>query len=447
MKCSMVKLRKSSFIKLFSLVIALVMLLGASSFTVFVPTGSAATLSDLQSKYDKLEKELAALKQQYTNAQNTIKDKEKYIVYLNQQIDLIDEQLYLLEDQLRDLAVSIKELGLSIDAINEKVVTLQMQITDNEAEIAQKKLDIEELYELFKERVRSMYMEGQISDIQILLTSGSFSEYLTMSGYMSMIARHDSQMLDQLTEEINELNILESRLEIEKGQVDEYQARLVSEKEELEVQKATNEELKVTLEAKTIDLEQQKQDAKQTILDLTNGLGTSMGEISATQKELDALEEEIKQQIAAGENIKPDNSGASGTIYPSGGKNFMWPVPGYYNSVSSHFGPRWGRTHGGIDIAGYNIFGKDIVAAKAGTIITVTYNWSLGNYVMISHGNGYVTLYAHMSAFVPTTQVGRYVQQGEVIGKIGSTGDSTGPHLHFEIRINGTKVDPYPYII
>ncbi|MBR5773482.1 MAG: peptidoglycan DD-metalloendopeptidase family protein, partial [Clostridia bacterium] len=420
---------------------------GASSFTATVSVGSASSLSDLQSKYDKLEKELAALKNQYNNAQNTIKDKQKYVEYLNNQIDLIDEQLYLLEDQLRNVAVEIKTLELSIDTINEKVTTLQMQITDNEAEIEQKKADIEELYELFKERVRSMYMQGQVSDIQILLTSGSFSQYLTMSGYMTMIARHDSEMLDRLTEEINELNILESRLEIEKGQVDEAQAKLVSEKEALEAQKIADEELKIALEAKTIDLEKQKEDAKKTILDLTNGLGTSMGEISATQKELEALEEEIKQQIEAGKDLEGDTSGPSGTVYPSGGKEFMWPVPGYYNSVSSHFGPRWGRTHGGIDIAGYNIYGKDIVAAKAGTIITVTYNWSLGNYVMINHGDGYVTLYAHMSAFVSTTQVGRYVKQGEVIGKIGSTGDSTGPHLHFEIRINGTKVDPYPYII
>jgi len=443
----MVKLRKSSFIKALSVFLAVILLFGASSFTITAPVGSAASLSDLQSKYDKLEKELAALKKEYANAQNTIKDKEEYIVYLNNQMDLIDEQLYILEGQLRDLAVKIKDLELSIDSINEKIVTLQMQITDNEAEIEQKNVEIEELYKLFKDRVRAMYMEGQISDIQILLSSGSFSEYLTMSGYMSMVARHDSEMLDQLTEEINELNILESRLEIEKGQVDEGQAKLVSEKEELENQKKANEDLKVTLEAKTVDLEQQRDAAKKLITDLTNGLGTSMGEISATQKELEALEEEIKNQIASGENIKPDTSGPSGTVYPSGGKEFMWPVPGYYNSVSSHFGPRWGRTHGGIDIAGYNIYGKDIVAAKAGTIITVTYNWSLGNYVMINHGDGYVTLYAHMSAFVSTTQVGRYVQQGEVIGKIGSTGDSTGPHLHFEIRINGTKVDPYPYII
>ena len=443
----MVKIRKSNFVKVLSIILAMVLLFGASSFTVTAPIGHASTLSDLQSKYDKLEKELAALKKEHANAQNTIKDKEEYITYLNTQMDMIDEQLYLLEGQLRDLAVKIKDLELSIDSINEKVVTLQMQVVDNEAEIAQKKLEIEELYELFKERVRSLYMEGQVTDIQILLTSGSFSEYLTMSGYMSMIARHDSEMLDQLTDEINELNILESKLEIEKGQVDENQAKLVSEKEELEEQKKTNEELMVTLEAKTIDLENQREAAKKVILELTNGLSSSLGEISATQKELDKLEAEIKQQIEAGKDIVPDNSGSSGTIYPSNGKNFIWPVPGYYNSVSSHFGPRWGRTHGGIDISGYNIYGKDIVAAKAGTIIVVTYNWSLGNYVMINHGDGYVTLYAHMSSFVSTTKVGKYVQQGEVIGKIGSTGDSTGPHLHFEIRINGTKVDPYPYII
>lgn len=291
-----------------------------------------------------------------------------------------------------------------------------------------------------------MYMAGQISDIQILLTSESFSDYLTISGYMSAIARHDSEMLDRLSYEINELNILESRLEIEKGQVDEAQAKLVTEKEELEAQKKANEEFKAALELKTADFEKQREDAQAAILELTNQLGTSMGEISITQKELDALEEEIRKQIEAGKDIQPDNSGPSGTIYPSNGEGFMWPVPGYYNSVSSHFGQRWGRLHGGIDISGYKINGKDIVAAKAGKIITAVYSSSYGNYVMIDHGDGYVTLYAHMSAFVSTTKVGRYVKQGEVIGKVGSTGNSTGPHLHFEIRINGTRVNPYPYI-
>ena len=443
----MVKLRRNNFIKIVAAFIAAILLLGASSFNASVPVGLAATVDDLQSKYDALEKELKKLKEQQASTQNQISDKEAYVTELNEQIDLIDEQMYILEDQLRDLAVKIKDLELSIDIINEKISTLQMQITDNEAEIDQRKADIEELYELFKERVRSMYMEGQVSDIQILLTSGSFSEYLTMSGYMSMIARHDSEMLDQITDEINELNILESRLEIEKGQVDENQAKLVSEKEELEAQKKENEELRATLEAKTAELEKQKEDVKQTILELTNGLSSSMGEISATQKEMEKLEAEIQAQIEAGKDIVPDNSTPTTPTYPSGGKEFMWPVPGYYNCVSSHFGPRWGRTHGGIDISGYNIYGKDIVAAKSGTVIVVTYNWSLGNYVMIDHGNGYVTLYAHMSAFTSNAKVGKYVSQGTVIGKIGSTGDSTGPHLHFEIRINGTKVNPYPYIV
>lgn len=442
----MVKLRKSNFVKVISILFAVVLLFSASSFNVATPTASAESLSDLQSKYDALEKELEKLKNEHTYAQNTIKEKEEYVEYLNSQIDLIDEQLYILEEQLRDLAVKINDLEFSIDSINEKITTLRMRISDNETEIEQKKQELEELYELFKERLRAMYMQGQVSDIQILLSSGSFSEYLTMSGYMSTIAKHDSEMLERLAYEVNELNILENRLEIEKGQVDEAQAKLVAEKEELEAQKQANEELRTTLEAKTADLEQQRTEAKQLITELSNSLGGSLGEISATQKELEALEEEIRKQIEAGNNVKPDNSGSTGTVYPSDGGEFIWPVPGYYNSVSSHFGPRWGRTHGGIDIAGYNIYGKDIVAAKAGTIITVTYNWSLGNYVMINHGDGYVTLYAHMSAFVSNTVVGRYVKQGEVIGKIGSTGDSTGPHLHFEIRINGTKVDPYPFI-
>ena len=124
-----------------------------------------------------------------------------------------------------------------------------------------------------------------------------------------------------------------------------------------------------------------------------------------------------------------------------------WPAPGFYH-ISSGFGPRWGRQHKGIDIAGggLNINGANACAAKGGTVIKAKlgYNGGYGNYVQIDHGNGLNTLYAHLQSV--NVSVGQQVSTGTVVGKIGSTGNSTGPHLHFSVIVNGVFVDPMGYL-
>ncbi|MGN1112185.1 MAG: peptidoglycan DD-metalloendopeptidase family protein [Acutalibacteraceae bacterium] len=135
-------------------------------------------------------------------------------------------------------------------------------------------------------------------------------------------------------------------------------------------------------------------------------------------------------------------SSSSASSYGSG--SFIWPVP-YTHNITSYFGPRWGRLHGGIDIAAGGVDGQPIVAADSGTVILAgNQGDGYGNYVIIDHGNGYKTLYGHMSSVAAYT--GQQVAQGEVIGYVGSTGNSTGPHLHFEIRVNDVQTDPLGYV-
>lgn len=143
---------------------------------------------------------------------------------------------------------------------------------------------------------------------------------------------------------------------------------------------------------------------------------------------------------SSGESSYESSSGASS--YGSG--SFIWPVP-YTHNITSYFGPRWGRLHGGIDIAAGGVYGQPIVSADSGTVILAgNQGDGYGNYVIIDHGNGYKTLYGHMSSVAAYT--GQQVAQGEVIGYVGSTGNSTGPHLHFEIRVNDVQTDPLGYV-
>ena len=155
-------------------------------------------------------------------------------------------------------------------------------------------------------------------------------------------------------------------------------------------------------------------------------------------------------------NSSSNNSGSSNTQPSSGGGGFAWPCPGYY-TISSTYGNRWGTTHGAIDIAGGNA-GAAIVASKSGTVVRVvtgcTHNYAkssscgcgggYGNYVIIQHDGTYSTLYGHMASVA--VSVGQTVSQGQTIGYVGSTGFSTGFHLHFEVRVNGAKVDPMKYL-
>jgi murein DD-endopeptidase MepM/ murein hydrolase activator NlpD len=123
---------------------------------------------------------------------------------------------------------------------------------------------------------------------------------------------------------------------------------------------------------------------------------------------------------------------------------FIWPMP-YTHTLSSEYGWRWGRLHGGLDISDSGIYGQSIIAADGGTVTYAGYDESgYGNYVMIDHGNGYTTLYGHCSSLAVST--GETVEQGQTVGYVGSTGNSTGPHLHFEIRVNGEQVDPLGYV-
>lgn len=141
-------------------------------------------------------------------------------------------------------------------------------------------------------------------------------------------------------------------------------------------------------------------------------------------------------------NKKP----SSGNIEYRGG-SLAWPVPGYYH-ISSPFGPRWGKIHKGMDICGSGkpINGANVYPCAVGTVITAKYgwNWGFGNYIQIDHGNGLVTLYAHLSSI--SCSEGQRVQLGQKIGNVGSTGNSTGPHLHLGVILNGNYVNPQPYL-
>ncbi len=166
----------------------------------------------------------------------------------------------------------------------------------------------------------------------------------------------------------------------------------------------------------------------------------------AYETDSEVIKEAVDEVVVKGSDSSSEGTSSSSTSSASsyGSGSFIWPVP-YTHNITSEFGMRWGRLHGGIDIADGGVYGQSIVAADSGTVILAgNQGDGYGNYVIIDHGNGYKTLYGHMSSVAAYT--GQQVSQGEVIGYVGSTGNSTGPHLHFEIRVNDVQTDPLGYV-
>ncbi len=360
-------------------------------------------ISDLQDEQIKIQEEM----KEYNNKINNIKDdKKKQQAIAN----TIDEKISITQKAI--------DVGL------EKIQLTNKYIFEKKQEIAAKEKDIEETLQLFRDRVKAIYMTGGYSDsansLIMLLSSDSISEFLTRSEYLERIAEHDKQIVAELKEEL---------------------VALEEEKAVLEAEKAALEEEKAALEKEQEELEKQLKEAKSSIQDL-NAL---QKEYQANYEELSAMQKQIQAELLdIYKNLK-----TSDEAYVGG--EMMWPVPGY-SKISSYYGWRFNNTdfHTGIDITGAGVHGAPIVAANTGTVVhtkTCPYNgysYGYGTYIIVDHGGGITTLYAHLSAI--TVNVGDIVVMGEQIGKVGNTGWSTGAHLHFEVRIDGEAVNPISYV-
>ena len=312
-----------------------------------------------------------------------------------------------------------------IEVVNQQIAYYDGLIAQTEQQIVETEAKEEAQYALFCERVRAMEENGTVSYWEIIFKATSFADLFSRIDFINEIMDYDKRVMEDLK------NI---------------RLKLAAEKETLKSAKAEQVTAKAELEEKKAEL--------QTELDQANALMQKIRSDEKTYKDtLDAIdkeEEEIQAKIV--ELSKQNNqSGQNATTavngYTMAQGGYMWPTPSH--RVTSPFGPRkspggiGSTNHKGIDI-GSVWYSTEIVASKAGTVIISQYSNSYGNYVVVSHGSGNTTLYAHMSKRL--VSVGQSVKQGQVLGISGSTGNSTGPHLHFEITEGGVRKDPLKYL-
>ncbi len=329
-------------------------------------------------------------------------------------------------DEIHDQIAADKAKATTVEeriqALNSSLTQLQIEVTKLDRQIT----DIE--YEVRNQQARIDATQGEIDLIQAEATEQAVGLYKT-GAFETIDALLNSESLTELDERIEMLGIAAQENTGALIQFGRLQVKIRAQRAELFARK---DDLTKTFADRAKFLAQQaEQKAELTVAlaELRGRLGTNKDKERHMASEVDDIAQALLEHQAQ----------AAVAALGTSGEGFIWPLNG---SVTSYFGPRWGRMHTGIDIDGYS--GQPIVATKEGQVVLASYYSGYGNAVIIDHGGGYATLYAHMSEF--NTSNGAYVKQGDVIGYVGCTGSCTGDHLHFEVRVNGEPVDPMPYL-
>ncbi len=392
-----------------------------------------------------LNKEIEASKAKQEQIESEMAAASASAAQLQEQIDAVQVQIDAHNDKIAILNKQIGALDAQINKINKSIEETQKKIEEQQ-------IKIEETQKLLGERLRAMYMSGNVSTIEILLEADSFESLLNRMELVSQIAKHDSKIVEELTAQIKELEAMKVSLQEQMTKLEENKKEVEASKAEVVAAKAEVNKVKSELDGKLRKLE-----------NYLSSLDASNEELLAYQRDVEA------QQAAYMDKIYMLINGIASTGDGTVEGGLSWPVPYANTYITSPFGYRTigGRRsmHYGIDISmgGASDYNKRIVASAGGKVLIASggcrhnypkssscgCNGGYGNYVVIDHGNGMVVYYAHLASV--SVSVGQVVSRGQTIGILGCSGYSTGSHLHYEIRIgsgsrSNTAKNPINYL-
>lgn len=388
------------------------LLLAAVLAVTAVAKGPAYLVTDV-SAAEVTQQQIDALKQSAKDLDAQKKDLQRQLAAVSADKDKALEQKALLERQ-------IGVIQNEINNISDQIAQYDRLIAEKEEELAQAQEDERRQYELFCQRVRMMEEEGEVSYWAILFNSNDFDDLLDRFMMVEEIMDYDNAVMNQLIA---------------------IREQIKQDKEELELARQEQREAKEAQEAAKAELKRQEDQVDALIREIKSKqaeLEKAEAQLKAAAASMDAEIKKKERELAAQLAARQVN------IVSEAG--FIWPLKNNKTITSMYGGrihPITGRAnnHTGVDIAAPG--GTAILAAKSGVVLTSAYNSSYGNYVVVTHSNGQSTLYAHMSR--RAVSEGAAVKQGQTIGYVGSTGSSTGNHLHFEVRVNGNRTDPLNY--
>ncbi len=378
------------FKRILSSVLCVIMLVLAVGYTpaAEITADAKKTASQLkeelaaaQKESNKIKTQIAELKKENAPYQERKAALQKQILATQKEIDLYQEQIDVYD---AEIAVYQDE----IDKLNE---------------------EIDGNLDIFAERLVILYTTGSFTELEVLLSAEDFGDYLEKSQFSKSMSEYDNKLLKSLTDDI-------AAVDEKKSAIDEDKQVIV------DAQKIIQE--------KQAELDQQYTEVNTIVKNYESDIADLQDSYEDMQDEQKAIQDALNE--------------VTGNVIGTG--RFTWPTPGYYK-LSSKYGYRWHpvsgkwKLHTGIDISSKGIYGARIVASDSGTVALSGWNGGYGWCVIINHGNGYSTLYAHMKA-ASSLKKGQSVNKGVTVGYVGSTGTSTGPHLHYEIRKNGSPQDP-----
>ncbi|MBQ7298518.1 MAG: peptidoglycan DD-metalloendopeptidase family protein [Clostridia bacterium] len=431
------------------------------SLVLPIKAAEAVTAEEKQA-VKKLEEELAVLKGNRTFARESYE--AALAAYEAAELDYVKAQ-----KAKEALDAEITALESEIDTTNTLLNTYNEQLDYYTGEIAVKETEIEQRWNVFLDRVRINYEDSFTSYLEIVLSSDSFSDLLYRVDIIASLLDYDKQVLAALDTAKKDLTAMQTEYQSLQFKAQETLSALMEQLPLLEDKRAESAELLAELDAKVLAAMQSKETSEAMKAEIEASYNEKAAQLAKAEAEIEEKirraqeeaarrareeaerkrkeeEERKKQEAANQQSSKPSTTTQNKTPNVTG--KYVWPTEGAYTKVSSYFGwrtsPLTGKPefHNGIDIpAGY---GTAIYAADGGTVLISEKHYSYGNYIVIDHGNGLSTLYAHNTKNL--VKVGDVVDRGQQIATCGSSGDSTGNHLHFSVRIDGSPVNPMNYI-
>ena len=403
------------FIPVFLLLVVLVTVFPATPVSAKLASSEEIRneISNLEEEQANLEARLKALEKQINNNKNDIKD-------IVEQKDLIDEEVTIINNQIKN--------------INEQIAAYSLLIADKQEELEKAQQDLELLRQKYKERIRAMEEGGTVSYWAVLFEANSFSDLLDRINMVQEIAAADTSRMERLEKASKEVEQAKIALDAEKKQLDE--SRIVMQDKQVQLDKKREEADKIL--AKLIEKEEEWKVLLEEAEDAADAL---MDKLASLSKELtEAEKRELAEKEAQLQNKRP--------TYEKDG--ILWALPIDYVRLSSTFGYRThpvsgqpNKMHNGVDLTG--AIGTPVYATRSGKVSYVGFQKNgAGNYVNIQHDNGFLSTYMHLDSYI--VKAGDYVTIGQLIGYCGNTGGSTGPHLHFGIKKNGSWVNPANYL-
>ena len=384
--------------------------------------------------------------QQIQDSKQKIEENKEKLSAVESEKQKVEEKLQELSALKSDAAAYIQKLDGELADLQGQIDSLGTQMTEKNTEIEATKVQLadakareEEQYASMKLRIKYMYENGDTNFLDLLFEAESLSDMLNRAEYIQKVSEYDRQKLDEFVAVRNEIEETELRLTEEYNELDRM-------KQETEAKQSSVEALQADKQKELESYNAKIQDANADIAQMQSEIAGIQEAIRAEENQIAAIEAEIRRQEEEARK-KAEAQGQSYETKSLGSISFIWPCPAS-GRITSAFGGRSSPTEGassnhqGIDIGAPT--GSSILAAASGSVVIATYSASAGNYVMINHGGGVYTVYMHMNSI--GVSVGQSVSQGQQIGTVGSTGYSTGPHLHFGIRNNGTYVNPTAYV-